>query len=85
MCKIQKLILGEQLGCLHKDKIVMEITPSIADTIANTFEKLALEERYSYEKQGIYREICDCFRKAFREWNKKRLEKDKREINKKKK
>jgi len=78
MCKIRDFILGESTGCLYKDKIVIEINPFMANTIANTFRELALKENVSYEKQGVYREICDFFRRVFREWDEKRLEKDKK-------
>ena len=83
MCKIRDFILGESTGCLYKDKIVIEISPSMADTIANTFRELALKENVSYERQGVYREISDFFRKVFREWDEKRLEKDKKDLERK--
>ena len=83
MYKIREFILGKQLGSMFNDRIVIEIPPFMTDVIGSTFEELALREGGSYIRQGEYREICDYFREIFRERQRKRLEKDKKEVEEK--
>jgi len=61
-----------------KDRILMEISPSVIITIFSGFRELALREKHCYRKQGVYREIAGSFEKIYHEWEEKRKLKEKR-------
>ena len=67
-----KLNNKDREGCYFNDKVVVAISPDVAEEIVNQYEELALRERSSYLRQGVYRKICDGFREILDVWRDKR-------------
>jgi len=67
-----KLNNKDREGCYFKDRIVVAVSPDVAEEIAYQYEELALGERSSYLRQGVYRRICDGFREILDVWRDKR-------------
>ncbi len=65
--KIKVLHIGEQLGCLSKDIIQIELSPDWLEEIAIVFKYRAMHDT-SYDKQGFNREKADFFDEAYQTW-----------------
>jgi len=64
MAKIEFIkaeLCPEVEGCYFKDRIIVSLTPDVAEHIATQYKELALRENDCYLRQGTYGEVCDGF------------------------
>lgn len=59
--------LTDQTGCLFNDRIIISISPSLAEELALDYRAKALEAE-SYNEQGLAREISDFFNSIYHSW-----------------
>jgi hypothetical protein len=75
-----RFTMGKQSGCFYEDRIHMELSPYLVETIMLMFQKRAMSQN-NYDFQGIERERKDFFQSAldqYKEVREKYMAKEKK-------
>ncbi len=68
---------GAKQNCMVNDLIDVNISPADLTNVIQIVEERALSET-DYDSQGMWRSIKDFLQKRYDEWEKVRLEKDRK-------
>ena len=59
--------LGKDNGCVHSDRIDLDLSPSSLDSLACLAKEKAMEAD-NYHSQGMWRELKDYLESRYEDW-----------------